>query len=180
MDHTTQETQQSFADLVETSFRMVRNVRQRYGMSRFELGLLLDTIQEQKLWVGKAQSFPEYLDDLRLNRNACRSYIRVAKKFIGELKVSDGILAQLATCNFSVLEKAALVVNIDNAQDVISAVLALHQRDALFVLNELDPALANRPESDDVTKLFGRYMQLPDDSRIEFLNRLRPKRKEAV
>lgn len=170
-----QSSTNAFTDMVERSYQMVRQVRQRYGMSRLELGLLLDTVQEQQLWKGKADSFWEYVDDLRLNRNACRSYMNVARKFIVELGVSDVMLAQLAGCNMAVLDKAANVMTVDNVEEVINAVLALHQRDALTALKEIDPLTDHRSKGSDAAKLFGRYMQLPDDARIEFLNRVRPR-----
>lgn len=164
----------SFADLVERSYFMVNSVRQRYGLSRIELGLLLDTIKEQHLWKGKAENFWAYVDDLRLNRSACRTYMNVARKFVIELGVSEAILSQLASCNMSVLDKAAKVCTIDNAVDVISAVLALHQRDAIAVLDELAPENDLKKNVDDVSVLFSRYMDLTDDRRLEFISRLKP------
>lgn len=162
-------------DLVERTFQMTRLVRHEYGMTRLKLGALLDMVSEHELWRGKAASFWGYVDDLRLNRNACRSYIRVARKFVVELSVSDAILAQLAGCNMAVLEKAASVITPDNAEEVISVVLALHQRDALAALEDFDTSFAGRAEADDVSRVFNKYLELTDDRRIEFLNRLRGK-----
>ena len=142
-------------------------------MSRLELGLLLDTIEERRLWEGKAGSFLEYVDDLRLNRTACRDYMRVARKFIVELQVSNGILEQLAACNMSVLVRAANVINMDNAADVIATILATHQRDALAVLEEFESPRSQRPRGDPVANIFDRFMKLTDDRRIEFLSKLR-------
>lgn len=164
----------SESDLIERAYLLAQAARQRYGMSRLELGLLLDTVKEDKLWAGKAATFGEYVDDLRLNRNACRTYMRVARKFMVELGVSESILHQLAACNMSVLERAAEIITAENAEDVISAMLALHQRDALAVLSEIEPSTGRRAKGDDVASLFSRYLALPDDKRIDFLAKLRP------
>jgi len=163
-------------DLIDRTFQMVRSARQEYGMARLRLGALLDLIQEHELWRGKSTSFAAYLDDLRLNRSACRSYMRVARKFMIELSVSEAILNQLAACNMGVLEKAASVVNQDNVEEVMYAVLALHQRDALAALEDFEPDAAERTGSDEVTRLFNKYMDLTDDRRIDFLNRLKPRK----
>lgn len=163
------------ADMIERSFRMVRTTRQEYGMARLRLGALLDMINEHNLWQGKAASFSAYLDDLRLNRTACRSYMRVARKFLVELAVSDAILMQLAACNMGVLEKAANVITAENAEEVLSAVLALHQRDAIAALEDFEPDAGERAATDEVSRLFSRYMELTDDRRIDFLNRLKPR-----
>lgn len=171
-----QEHSTPFHEMVETAFQMVRNVRFRYGQARFELGYLLHIIEQQSLWVGKAESFPAFVDDLRLNRNACRMYMRVASKFIVELGCSDTLIAQLSHCNVGVLDKAAQILNAENAADIIPAVLALHQRDALSVIQEFDPAVGKRNEPDDVSKLFSRYLDLTDDRRIDFMNKLNPNR----
>lgn len=54
-------------------------------------------------------------------------------------------------------------------------VLALHQRDALAALEDFDTSFAGRAEADDVSRVFNKYLELTDDRRIEFLNRLRGK-----
>lgn len=151
---------------------MVAAARDRYGMSRFELGLLFLTVQEQDLWQGKAGSFWEYCDDFRLNRSAVRSYMRVARKFLVDLKLSNELVQRLCSCNMTVLERAAAMINEENALDVIEAVIALHQRDALALLDEMAPDSAPASRTDDVAKLFSRFLELPDDRRIDFVHRL--------
>jgi predicted nucleic acid-binding protein len=157
---------------VERMHNHVLEARSDYGLARFRLGLSLLSVKEGDLWQGKAESFWAYVDDLKLNRSACRIYMRVAQKLFIELRLSEEIAAQLALCNMSVLERASEVISPENASDVLSAVFALHQRDALVVLDEIDPSDQPKPRADDVARVFGRFMELPDDRRIEFLHKI--------
>lgn len=159
-------------DPTETLNQMVIQVRQDYGLARLRLGYLLLTIKDTEAWRGRAESFWQYVDDLRLNRSACRGYMAVAQKFFVEMQVSEGIASHLAKCNMSVLERAAQVIDAENTEDVMSILMALHQRDALVALDDVDNSGKPPKQADAVAKVFGKFLDLPDDSRIDFLHKV--------
>lgn len=153
--------------------RQLRHAKRQFGEARFEIGRLLHHIRERNLWRGKARSFAEYLEAERLNPNAARQYMRVAKKLVIELQLDDTTLAELADVNMSTLDQAARVINPLNADAVLAKLTSLSERDAKYELSQMEPApfQADRP-APEVAKLMAQFQLLPHELRIEALTRL--------
>lgn len=157
---------------VEQAHKATIAIRRQYGLDRFQLGYMLHTVHENKLWLGKAESFSSYLQDLRVNASAARQYMTVAKKFIVDLNLPDAILEALAMCNMNVLYAASKVINDDNMEDILCSLLSLHQRDALQGLREMAPEYDHERDPPQVNRMVDQFFTLPDDLRIGFLSRI--------
>lgn len=159
-------------DAIEEAHAVTQSIRLQYGQNRIKLGLMLHTIQQARLWVGKAESFSQYLEDLRLNSSAARQYMAVARTFILEHQVSETVLEGLAMCNMGVLYEASKVVTTENLDEIVSSLLVLHQRDALQGLKEMSPAYEHDRDPPYVNRLVSQFYDLPDDLRIAVINRI--------
>lgn len=167
------------SDAIEQAHTMTLSIRRQYGLDRFQLGFILHTVHENSLWMGKAESFAHYLQDLRINTTAARQYMAVAKKFIIELNLPDPIIEALAMCNMTVLYAASKVVNDANLEDILCSLLSLHQRDALQGLREMAPDYDHTRDPPQVNRMVDQFFNLPDDLRIGFLARI-GRKKSAV
>lgn len=164
---------------VETFYRLLQQAHRRFGASRIEIGALLEVIRSRKLWQGKASSFGAFLEEERLNDSAAYQYMRVARKFFYELKLSDSELDEISTVNMKLLDMATRVITPDNKDEVLGIVICLGERDARA---ELEAIAAGMPPPDEpmrprssprVARLYSDFRSLPDDQRIEFLQKLR-------
>lgn len=164
---------------IEQAHLATLSIRRQYGLDRFQLGFILHTVHENSLWMGKAESFSHYLQDLRVNASAARQYMAVAKKFVVELNLPEPIIEALAMCNMSVLYAASKVITEDNLEDVLCSLLALHQRDALQGLREMAPNYDHTRDPPQVNRMVDQFFNLPDDLRIGFLARI-GRKKSAV
>lgn len=164
----------------EVLYRRLKAVQRDFGLARLELGTLLEVFRgNDELWKGKASSFNSFLEEERIQANGAYQFMRVAKKFVLELGLSDAELAELACVNFRILDMAAKIITPDNKEEVMALVLALGERDAKVALAEMgepDSAGARSHVSGPVKSLVRKYRDLPDDYRIEFLQQLEPKR----
>lgn len=164
----------------EVLYRRLKAVQRDFGLARLELGTLLEVFRSNDdLWKGKASSFNSFLEEERIQANGAYQFMRVAKKFVLDLGLSDSELAELACVNFRILDMAAKIITPDNKDEVMALVLALGERDAkvaLAEMGELESAGAHNNVSGPVKALVRKYRDLPDDYRIEFLQQLEPKR----
>lgn len=154
----------------------IRQVRAVFGLSRLQLGALLCQVHDHELWHGRARSFAEYLEAEHINISAAYQFMRVARRFVLELQLSEERLGTLATASMRVLDKAARVANSENIDDIVAIVTVLHDRDAVAFLVEMkrdelgDDAVPRTASA--VTSLLNRFRAMTDDARIEFLQRL--------
>jgi hypothetical protein len=160
------------AAAVEQAHAATTAIRRQYGLDRFQLGFILHTVHENKLWLGKAESFSSYLQELRVNASAARQYMAVAKKFVVDLNLPDSIIEALAMCNMSVLYAASKVINDGNLEEILCSLLSLHQRDALQGLREMAPEYDHDRDPPQVNRMVDQFFDLPDDLRIGFLSRI--------
>lgn len=163
----------------EVLYRRLKAVQREFGMARFEMGTLLEVFRSnENLWQGKAASFNAFLEEERIQANGAYQFMRVAKKFVLELALSDSELAELACVNFRILDMAARIITPENKDEVIPLLVALGERDARVALAEFadgetafrSPNLVSAP----VRSLMRKYRELPDDYRLEFLQQMRP------
>lgn len=152
----------------------LKNSRLQYGLLRFEIGLHLLAVKEDRLWEGKAESFSRYLEELHINDSGARQYMRVANKFFLDLEISEDLRAELALIGMSQLDRAARMITKDNQDDVIFALLTLSPRDCDLFIKEMATLQCGEEfnNSSDVTKALSNFRQLADDQRIEFLTRI--------
>lgn len=165
----------------EVLYRRLKAVQREFGLARFELGTLLEVFRaNDNLWKGRGQSFSSFLEEERIQANGAQQFMRVAKKFVLELGLSDTELAELACVNFRILDIAARIITPENKEEVMALVLALGERDAKVALAEMaDPEQATSSASSvssPVKSLMRRYRELPDDYRLEFLSQVNPRR----
>lgn len=168
------------AEAIEQAHRAAFSIRRQYGLDRLQLGFILHTIHEQKLWVGKAESFSGYLQDLRINSSAARQYMAAAKTFIVDFDFPDAIIEALAMCNMAVLYEATKIITPENAEEVLSSLLVLHQRDALQGLKEMAPDYDFTRDPPAVNRMVDQFYALTDDLRLGFLARIHRKSGQQV
>lgn len=158
-------------------YERLRQAKMRYGMIRLEMGVLLDQIHQEKIWDGRASSFAAFLEEERINSRAGYEYMRVARKFFTELKLTDEDFRRISTTSMSILALAAQVADAENKDQIIDYVSVLSERDARQVLlemhDEVQPEGSQKPKrSRQINRAIDAYRQLPDDQRIEFLQTL--------
>lgn len=164
--------------IAEVLYRRMKATQRELGMARFELGTLLEVFKNnESLWRGRAESFHSFLEEERISADGARQFMRVAKKYVLELGLSDDILAELACVNFRILDLAAKVITTKNKDEVLSIIIALGERDARVALEELaDAPCGNNGENGmpkQVNALMRRFRALPDDLRVTFLSQFR-------
>jgi hypothetical protein len=153
---------------------LFRNARLAFGRARLQLGMLLATIRAHSLWKGKAESFGAFLASENIDDNAARQYMRVAQKFITDLRLSDGELDQIAMTSFRALDKASRVITPANKDEVLSVLANLAGRDAVEQIINMSAGV--RPEGEIVSlrviRLLADYHYLPPDLQQQFMDRL--------
>lgn len=164
--------------IAEVLYRRMKATQRELGLARFELGTLLEVFKNNdSLWRGRAESFNGFLEEERISADGARQFMRIAKKYVLELGLSDEILAELACVNFRILDMAAKVITSENKEEVLAMVIALGERDARVALAEFgDEATGNNNNSGmpkEVRALLRRFRALPDDFRSTFLSQFR-------
>ena len=148
-----------------------------FGLVRFKIGALLLTVKNEELWRGKARSFAEYLESERIKQPAARQYMRVAEKFLFELKLDDEHLLALSRVSMTTLVKACDRITKSNMSEVVHLLEGLSDRDAIHALDDFDNhtrALHERKDhSPKVRKMISEFYGLPNDLRVEVLQALR-------
>ncbi|MFB0936405.1 MAG: hypothetical protein QMB52_11595 [Propionivibrio sp.] len=167
--------------IAEVLYRRMKATQRELGLARFELGTLLEVFKNNdSLWRGRAESFHGFLEEERISADGARQFMRIAKKYVLELGLSDEMLAELACVNFRILDMAAKVITPENKEEVLALVIALGERDARVALAEFgDEATGNQHESGvpkEVQSLLRRFRALPDDFRATFLGQFRQQR----
>lgn len=167
----------------QAAFAAIAAARQRFGQARIEMGIFLEHIRRTEAWRLRNESFAAFLEEERINDSAAYQYMRVARRFVFELAVSDAALAELALVNIGTLDLAVRVVTPENLDEVLAIVTTLSERDARVELEAMAPqagdtAAAPRREP-RLQKLLRLYRELPDDQRIDARNilRVQPERK---
>ena len=157
----------------------LRAARQKYGLARLHMGVLLEHIRNSNGWEGHAESFTGFLEELRINQSAAYQYMRVARRFFFEMPLPDAALTEMCMANISTLDLASRVANEENLAEVVSIVTALNERDAKTSLEEMLNAEATGEEGAKreprLAKVLRLYRELPDDQRIDVRNALRVK-----
>lgn len=164
----------------EYLYRRLKKVQREFGMARLELGTILETIKNNEfLWRGRAASFNAFLEEERIQPNGAYQFMKVAKAFVLDHKLSNEELGDIATANFRVLELAARVITPENREDVIALLSALGERDARASLLEMEQesqqAASGKPaQPTPVKSLMRKFRDLPDDQRSAFLSQVAP------
>lgn len=142
----------------------------RLGMTRLEIGAQLELLRETGEWAGYANTFHEFLEDLRINSTAAYQWMRIARRLVGEMKLSEAELASVAMVNMRILDHAARVITYENRDEVLAAIVSLNERDARVALEakEEEGTTPRKRISKRVRKMMDDYFELPDDMRHEF------------
>lgn len=166
-------------DRKQAIYDRLRDARNRFGLIRLEMGILLDQIHKEKIWEGRAATFGAFLEEERINTSSAYDFMRVARKFFFELQLSDEEFNSIASVNMGILSLASQVITKDNKDEVIGYITVLSERDAKQVLLELidETCAVTKPDkpkrSQQVNKALRVFRDLPDDQRIEFFHSLR-------
>lgn len=166
---------------VEKYYRLLKKSQRKFGLARFELGVILETVKTRELWRGKAESFKAYLEQERLNVMACNQYMRVARKLFFELQITDEDFDRLADVGMGTLDIACRVTTPGNKEEVINMLTILSERDAQFELEVIEAENAasagngekTSPYDRRLQKVFREYFALPDDMRMDFKDKMR-------
>lgn len=173
-------------DAGQMIYMLLKTAQRRFGLARFEMGVLLCEVKDRELWKGRAASFAAFLEEERITASAAYLYMRVARKLAGELSLSDRDFEQIATVNMGTLDLATQVLTPDNYGEILDLLSILGERDAKQVLLErldeegpigMSPEAEGprQPRSRQVNRALTAFYDLPDDQRIEFLNALQRK-----
>lgn len=156
----------------ENVHEALRQARLEYGMLRLKMGKLLDLVRSYELWRGKSESFSRYLELVRIKDSAAYQYMRVARSMLSDDLSSDDLRC-LAESNMRVLDQASKVISEANRADLFGMLSVLHERDALEAIKSMDSPESNQGQSAPaVQKLISNFCRLPDDQRIEFMQRM--------
>lgn len=171
-----------FGDEVASFHRLLHQAHRRFGEARIEMGALLEVIRSKALWRGRALSFTAYLEDERINETSAYQYMRVAKRFFYELRLSQSEIDEISMVGMRLLDQAAKIITKDNKDEIIAMLVCLGERDARAALAEYAegnpaPELVlpenRRPKmSAPVAKLYREIRSLPDDQKIELVTAL--------
>jgi hypothetical protein len=163
-----------FEAQAETILRAFARTRMEFGLKRIELGTYLAIIRDSELWKGRAESWEAFLAENNLNPNAMRQYMRVARKFVLEMKLSEEALCKLAMAGITALEKAISVISEDNQDEIIASLTSLSERDAIQRIVELstDADPAPHKATMRVLSLLKQYHNMPPDLQVEFREKL--------
>lgn len=166
-------------DRKQAIYERLKEAKKRFGLIRLEMGILLDQVHKDEIWRGRAESFGAFLEEERINTSAAYGFMRVARKFFFELQLTDSEFSEIACANMGILELAAQVIDQENKDEVIALINTLGERDAKQALLEMldEKEGAGISENSRGGKQFKRAMNafrdLPDDQRIEFMQKLR-------
>lgn len=161
------------SQVIERFYRRLKETQQRYGMARFEMAILLEEVRTKELWKGKAETFAAFLEEERINESAAYQYMRVARKFFYEIKLSDKEFQNLACVNMRILDMAAKIINEENRNDVLDIIMALGERDARLSLSEMQESEVEGGAARNVVSGFvRRYRQLPNELKMEALQQI--------
>lgn len=155
--------------------RGYRDARSHFGLYRIKLGAHLHIIKEHKLWKGISETWEAFLATENINPNAARQYINVAKKFVYEMDLDDEMLMKLAGAGISALEKAGRVINQENQEEMLAALVSLSERDAIQRIIEISSAADTKKQDVPtlrVLKVLREYHDLPPDLQSDFRTRL--------
>lgn len=165
---------------IETLHDMVGRMQHDFGMTRIKLGALLLAVKHHGLWAGKAQTFGEYLESLKIKPSAARQYMIVAERLMFHLKLDDKQLESAARASMTTLVSACSILTPNNAEEIISILESLSDRDAKHVISNFDahhePLQEKTPTDPKLNKLTREFFDLPNDLRIEFMQKIRLKR----
>ena len=154
-------------------YMLLKSVQRDFCRTRIQMGALLEHIKNDDLWQGRVESFQSFLEEERINATAAYQYMRVARKFFFELRLSDQEFAAISTCNMSLLDFASQVITNENKEEVIANLATLGERDARQVLSELWDQSTNAKEQEQkskpVKRVLNLFRALPDDQRSEFM-----------
>ena len=173
-------------EIPELLYRRLKRTQRTLGMARFELGTLLEVFRtNDKLWGGRAETFRSFLEEERIQADGAKQFMRVAKKYVLDLRLDEDTLGELACVNFRILDLAAKIITPENHEGVLAMVLALGERDARVALAELadgdNTSQSAHQMNRDVWSLLRRFRDLPDDQRSEFMVQLtRKPRQDAA
>lgn len=164
------------ARAIQVGFRQARS---KFGLARIELGSYLYTMRKNKLFLGMAENWDQFLAQENINPNAARQYANVAEKFIFELNVSEELLSRLALAGITALEKAGRIINERNKEEVLGALTELGEKDAIQRLIEMSSGDEPKPEKATmrVLALLREFNSMPPDLQHEFRTRIEPKAK---
>lgn len=161
---------------VETLHYMVEQMQHNFGMTRIKLGALLLSVKHHELWAGRAQNFGEYLESLKIQPLAARQYMIVAENLIFRLKLNSRQLESAARASMTTLVTACGIMTTQNADEVISILETLSDRDAKHVLRNFDtyhePLQQKEHAHPRISKLAREFYELPNDLRLEFMQRI--------
>lgn len=161
---------------VETLHQLVSCMQHDFGMTRLKLGALLLAVKHHELWAGKAQSFNEYLESLHIRPSAARQYMVVAEKLMFHLKLSDEQLASAVQASMTTLVSACQIMTPQNADDIVSILETLSDRDAKHILGNYEahqkPLYEKQPTDPKLKKIEREFFSLPNDLRGEFIRRI--------
>ena len=159
---------------------LLKNTQKDFCRARIQMGALLEHIKNENLWEGRAESFPSFLEEERINSTAAYQYMRVARKFFYELKLTDQEFIAISTCNMGILDLASQVITAENKDEIIAILSVLSERDSKQVLAEMWDKEKSPKDSEKRSKPVNRALDLfrglPDDQRIEFMAAIKPKR----
>lgn len=168
---------------VEILHQMVGRLQHDFGMTRMKLGALLLAVKHHDLWRGKAQSFGEYLESLKIRPTAARQYMIAAERLIFHLKLDDHQLEAAARASMTTLVSACNVITAHNAEEIVSVLESLSDRDAKQVIGNLEdhrkPLHEQREVDPQLKKLEREFFELPNDLRYEFLQKIGGARKQS-
>lgn len=149
--------------------RQLKVARHRLGMTRFELGALLESVRDSGAWRGRATSFAEFLEAICINPSSAYQWMRIARRFLLEIGLTDKEMNALAHVNMRSMDLAARVINEDNRDDILAKLTTLHARDFREAVRSMDDEYENRRQ-DQVRRLVTELRDLTDDDRLAVLS----------
>lgn len=157
-------------DAGQVLLERLQGTKKMVGMGIFYSGAILHRIKEERLWEGRAESWPAFCESAFTSYGFAQVAIRIFKSYCLELQLPLPAIEQLAQRDYTSLDKAAGVITKENAEEWIPKLVELSRQD---VIKEIR-AGKGEPELslDDVEKVVRAYRRLHQDERAEFHRRI--------
>lgn len=159
---------------------LTTRVHRHIGFQKIRMGAMLCVLEDTGEWRGRtaASSFRGFLAEEGIHPQAARQYMKVARKFVLELKISSHDLLAISRASMRVLCAAADVATQENLGELAGIIAALPRPEALEeIWSRFAPVqpgqLQERSVSRPVGKILSEVGELTQIERAELFSRLK-------
>lgn len=161
----------------ESAYQSLKAAQVDIGMSRFRMGAILCVMEAHDAWQGKtsAKSFHRFIAEEGIEPKAAHQYMKVARRFVLELQLTDRQLEKIAPASMRALVDAADVADASNIDNLIGILVTLPRQEAIEAIKAVarpdimldQPLVKNPPLSQPVKKVMAQFDDMTMVQRAE-------------